>query len=280
MSTTPDNSRAYVWQDGDAFRAPVGTLYPTDPWAQPPLTGLLAGVPTAWDPFGGIQAGFSNDGSQELKKHNIFNKRKNVYAVSRGTREDSVKFRAVDYSKAAVLTALQGGSIVKVGDTFEWRGGNSEEFAFMFTLADPSSGAVDRIGFWTPKATLATPPPRSFTGEDLDGWEMEIIALEELRPISNFNPLGDIAVKFLVGVGVATAGTFVLIYDGHTTAPIPYDATPAAVKAALVALDDGYGAADWDVVADSAGWLITTPGGLLQGNGSALTGGALSLTAA
>ncbi|WP_336791771.1 hypothetical protein [Gordonia malaquae] len=191
MSTTPDNSKAYVWQDGDAFRAPVGTALPADPWAAPPLvTGTSPGV--TWDPFGGIQAGFQLDPQQDVKKHKIFNKRESSYAISRGPREDTTKFRATDYSKAAVLTALLGGSIVETSpgsDVFEWIEGSAEEFALLWILADPSNASADRTGFYTPKATLATPPPRAFTGEELDGFELEILSLAPLRPISNFNPL-------------------------------------------------------------------------------------------
>ncbi|GAC59343.1 hypothetical protein [Gordonia sihwensis] len=189
MSTTPDNSKAYVWQDGDAYRAPAGTALPEDPWAHPLVTGTSPGV--TWDAFGGIQAGFNLEPNQDIKKHTIFNKRDSTYALSRGPREDTTKFRAVDYSKAAVLTSLLGGEIVQVGtsEVYKWVGGNAEEFALIWTLADPSNASTDRVGFYTEKATLSSPPPRTFAGEDLDGWEFEILALSPLVPISNWNPL-------------------------------------------------------------------------------------------
>lgn len=191
MSTTPDNNKAYVWQDGDAFRAPVDTPLPTDPWAAPPIKSGISPDEVTWDPFGGIQAGFNLEPNQDIKKHKIFNKRDASYALSRGPREDTTKFRAVDYSKAAVLTSLLGGSIVKVGssDVWEWVGGQAEEFALLWILADPSNASTDRTGFYTPKATLSSPPPRGFTGEELDGWDLEILSLAPLRPITNFNPL-------------------------------------------------------------------------------------------
>ncbi|MGB6246112.1 hypothetical protein [Gordonia sp. (in: high G+C Gram-positive bacteria)] len=192
MSTTPDNSKAYVWQDGDAFRAPAGTALPADPWMAPPLTSGVSPNEVPWDAFGGIQAGFNLEPNQEIKKHTIFNKRDSTYALSRGPREDTTKFRAVDYSKAAVLTTLLGGQIVQVGatDVYKWIGGQAEEFALIWTLADPSNASTDRVGFYTEKATLSSPPPRAFTGEELDGWELEILALSPLIPISNWNPLG------------------------------------------------------------------------------------------
>lgn len=84
---------------------------------------------------------------------------------------------------------------------------------------------------------------------------------------------------FTVGVGAATAGTFTLSYGGKTTAPIAYNATVAAVKAALVALDDGLVDADWPAVTGAAPtWVVTTPGGTLTGTGTGLTGGAFAIT--
>ncbi|AON97381.1 major tail protein [Gordonia phage Meyran] len=189
MSTTPDNSKAYVWQDGDAFRAPVGTALPAAPFVTPLVTGTSPGV--TWDAFGGIQAGFERTPEQDVKKHRIFNYRNAAYAISRGPLENTTKFRAVDYSKASVLTVLNGGSIAEIGSTdhFEWNIGDGEEFAFFWALAAPSNASEDRIGFYTPKATLATPPPATFNGEELDGWDLEIVSLAPLKPISNFNPL-------------------------------------------------------------------------------------------
>ena len=83
-----------------------------------------------------------------------------------------------------------------------------------------------------------------------------------------------------VGVGGATAGTFTLTLGGKTTASIAFGATIAAVKSALVALDDGYGASDFTVTGTAGAYVVTVPGGVLTGDGSGLTGGALTITAA
>lgn len=81
--------------------------------------------------------------------------------------------------------------------------------------------------------------------------------------------------------GTPSAGTFTLTYDGRTTTGIAYNAAASAVKAALVALDDGYGTADWTVTGSAGGpYTVTTPGGALTGSGSGLTGGALTVAAA
>ncbi|WP_454174990.1 hypothetical protein [Gordonia sputi] len=190
MSTTPDSTKAYVWQDGDAFRAPAGTALPANPFSDtlPLVTGTAPGVP--WKAYGGIQAGFEQTPDQEIKKHKIFNKRNSIYAMSRGAREDTVKFKAVDFTAATVLTSLCGGSITQIGTTgiYEWIQGTSEEFALLFRLGDPSNASTNRFGFYTKRATLATPPPRNFNGEDLDGFELEILAIDPLVPISNYDP--------------------------------------------------------------------------------------------
>ncbi|MFT4127291.1 MAG: hypothetical protein QM662_13820 [Gordonia sp. (in: high G+C Gram-positive bacteria)] len=190
MSTTPDSSKAYVWQDGDAFRAPAGTALPADPFSLTlPLTSGTSQI--EWKAYGGIQAGFNTTPDQDIKKIKIFNKRNSNYAISRGAREDTVKFKAVDFTAATVLTALCGGSITQIGTTgiYQWDQGNAEEFALLWRLADPSNSSTNRFGFYTPVATLASPPPRSFSGDDLDGFEFELLALEPMVPISNYDPL-------------------------------------------------------------------------------------------
>lgn len=85
---------------------------------------------------------------------------------------------------------------------------------------------------------------------------------------------------FSVGVGAATAGTFTLTWNGKTTSALAYNATAAAIKTALVALDDGYVAADFTTSGTAPTWSVTVPGGTVTGDGAALTGGALTITAA
>ena len=82
---------------------------------------------------------------------------------------------------------------------------------------------------------------------------------------------------FSVGVGAATAGTFTLTWNGQTTDTIAFNATNATVKTALVALDDGYKAADFTVTGAAGEYVITVPGGVVTGDGTALTGGALTV---
>jgi hypothetical protein len=78
--------------------------------------------------------------------------------------------------------------------------------------------------------------------------------------------------QYLTTLGTQASGTFTLTFKGKTTDPLPYNATSAAVKAALVALDDGYTAADWTVTGSAGGpYTVTTPGGLpITGSGASL----------
>lgn len=88
-----------------------------------------------------------------------------------------------------------------------------------------------------------------------------------------------IAKTWTVSVGAASAGAFTLSFRGQTTSALPYNSAGTAIKTALVALDDGYTAADWTVAGTASPWTITTPGGyaLTGAVSTALTGGALSV---
>lgn len=87
--------------------------------------------------------------------------------------------------------------------------------------------------------------------------------------------------EFVVTLGAPTAGTFDLSYRGHTTTPLAYNATAAALKSALAALDDGFESAAWVVTGAAGGpYQVTTPGGSLSGSGTGLTGGSLVISIA
>lgn len=90
--------------------------------------------------------------------------------------------------------------------------------------------------------------------------------------------------KQSVAIDPTTSGGHLhLTWGGHTTDAIAYDAAAADVKAALVAMDDGYTSSDWDVtggpgpasawVVEFKGALGLAPRALLTGDGTALTGG-------
>lgn len=87
--------------------------------------------------------------------------------------------------------------------------------------------------------------------------------------------------QYTVGVGAASAGTFTLSYGGvGPSSTIAFNAAGSAVKSALVAIDDGYTASDFSVTGSAPTWTVTVPssGKALTGDGTGLTGGALTVT--
>ena len=79
---------------------------------------------------------------------------------------------------------------------------------------------------------------------------------------------------YTVNFGGASSGNATLTWRGRTTATIAHNASNAAVKSALVALDDGHDAADWTVTGSAGNYVVTTPaGGALTGDGTGLVGG-------
>lgn len=77
--------------------------------------------------------------------------------------------------------------------------------------------------------------------------------------------------------GVPTGGGFTLLWNGHETAVIAYNAAAAAVKSALVAMDDGFDASDWTVTGATAlptgPITIIAPFGSVTEGTNTLTGG-------
>lgn len=74
--------------------------------------------------------------------------------------------------------------------------------------------------------------------------------------------------------GSPTGGDFTLKVNGVSTAAIAYNATAAAVKSALVAVDDGLAAADFTVSGSSGGpYTVVVPASISLGSAAGLTGG-------
>ncbi|AJD82611.1 major tail protein [Mycobacterium phage Neos5] len=102
------------------------------------------------------------------------------------------------------------------------------------------------------------------------------------EPAADVAPDQDEGTAYTLGTtGSVTAGTLKVKVNGVETAAIDWDATASEVKDALVAVDDGHGAADWTV---TDGPLpgdveIVPPAGVVLTLGTvALTGGSASLS--
>ncbi|WP_009473874.1 hypothetical protein [Rhodococcus sp. JVH1] len=184
MSTYADPKKAVTYLDGDGFRAPAGTAFPGAAiFASPVVTPAVTGPPSipavTWDPFGGIQKGLDLNPTRELKEHEVFNYRDSAYDVTTGPLKERLKFRAVDRSKATTLTRLEGGSVVEIeaDEVYEFIRGAGEDFAFIWRAMD----FRHKTALYCERVRLVTPPPRSFSGQDLDGWEFELLALAKVR---------------------------------------------------------------------------------------------------
>ncbi|MDF3308712.1 hypothetical protein P3H15_27215 [Rhodococcus sp. T2V] len=189
MSNFANPQDAYAWLDGDAFRGTAGAGIPTNVFTLTgttlPLTPAVTGPPAipavTWPAFGGVEAGIQKTPSQNVTKLHAANYRKAPYKVIREPLDDTFKFRALDYSKASVLTALQGGSIEEVGTgtgIYEWVIEEAEEFAFLWV----SKQASDGVAFYCERVTLGAPVPSTVAdGKSIDGFDFEIINLAPVR---------------------------------------------------------------------------------------------------
>lgn len=128
--------------------------------------------------------------------------------------------------------------------------------------------------------TLKPLPDGIFMGVQ-DGEYQPIIKAEWIGGPGYAALYGSPVSQYLVTLGSPSAGNFTLGLDtAADSGNIAYNiGTAANLKAALVAIDDGYTASDWTVTGSSGGpYTVTTPGGrVLLGSGAGLTGGTFSI---
>lgn len=178
MSTNANPNAAHIWLDGDAYRGEAGMNLPADPFADK-VEGMI--------PFGGIEAGFEPSDEQTVDMKEIFNYRIGAYKISRKPLKEGIKFRAVDQSEATTLTRMMGGKIKKVGDNYVLEKGNGEEFSLLVRLDDGDESMV----LFSPRVTLKAPPTRTgLDGENIDGWEFDLAALDPFVEILPVLPAG------------------------------------------------------------------------------------------
>lgn len=191
MSTHIDPSKARLWLDGDAFRAPVGTALPTD---------IMAADLTGWDAFGGIKAGFTITTEREREALDVWNNESgSPYRYKDQPPQPTIAMRPVDNSKATALTLLNGGTITEVmqsdGTTpagyYEWNEGTDREFALILRVVDGDQ----KKAYLIERGELANIPTETLNAEDLEGWDMEVSPLSpasgnpSIRKFTTYNPL-------------------------------------------------------------------------------------------
>ena len=183
MSTYADSSKARVWEDGDAFRAPTGTAVPANIFA-----GSLAG----WDAYGGIRAGFKVTKDQTIDDLDIWNNKTGAaYKTKKQPVKPTIALEPVDNSKATILTLLRGGSIVAANGGFEHIEGDDEDFAIIIRVYDGSEAKA----YYIEKGELGSIPEETMDGQDIEGWPLEIKPLappsggDAVRKFTSSNPL-------------------------------------------------------------------------------------------
>lgn len=194
--TTADPSKAYLWLTGDAYRAPADTKLPEG--------DLLAEAIKGWDAYGGIEAGFEQTSEQSVTEKQVFNYRKAPYKIARDPLKEGIKFRAVDNTKATLLTRAQGGKIIKQGEHYAIEKGVGEEFAIFIRVEDGTDAAF----FYSPRVTLKAPATRAaIDGQNIDGWEFDV---------SFLSPMVEIIPALPEGVTVDEAGSAGTEVSGST----------------------------------------------------------------
>jgi hypothetical protein len=181
MSTYADSSKAALWLDGDAFRAPAATAVPTD---------IFAASLVGWEAFGGIQAGFNVARPRNIERLTIWNK-DGTYRTRKDDEEPLIGLRPVDLSKAAALTLLRGGSLVSSNGGYEWVEGTEEFFALIVRVVD----GTRKKAYYVEKGEMPVFPEDVLNDEALYGWDMEITPLvpasggKPVRHWTDSNPL-------------------------------------------------------------------------------------------
>ncbi|GAA2774097.1 fibronectin type III domain-containing protein [Saccharopolyspora taberi] len=222
MSTHIDSSKARLWLDGDAFRAPAGTPLPTNIWAD-----TLPG----WDAFGGIKAGFEIETERETTPLDVWNNTSGAaYRNKKDPAKPTIKLRPVDYSNATVLTLLTGGSISETSTgsgMWEWIEGDDPEFATILRLVDGDK----KKAYFVERGELANIPTETMNAEDLEGWDLEVAPLapasgnKAVRRFTSWNPLsgasGDTIAPTAptnLAAGTITANSVALTWTASTDA--------------------------------------------------------------
>lgn len=189
MSDFANPDKARLWLDGDAWRAPAGTVLPADIFADT--------LETAWVPFGGIKAGFTLTVSQDTTDVDVWNNKSGApYKRIKQPPSPSIALRPVDYSKATVLTLLRGGSVAETAvdsGMFELIEGDAEQFAIVLRVVD----GTHQKAYYIAKSELTNVPEETMgADDDVEGFDLEIGPLaptgggKAVRKFLTENPIG------------------------------------------------------------------------------------------
>jgi len=259
---------------GYVYVAPVGTAAPSPAQLKAlNLNNPASWVVNGWESVGHTSRGtlpeFGFDGGSTEVKGSW--QKKKLREVS---TEDPVDFVTVvlhQFDENA-LSLYYGDNNSATPGVFAYKGGQTNEKALLIIIED---GTL-RLGHHAFKASIKRDDAIDLPVDDFASFPVKFTYLDYLteppftwisEDLFNVTP----ALPHLV-LGGATGGTFTLKVNGVDTADIAWNASAAAIKSALVAVDDGISASQVTVTAASGGFDIDIPANLAVGV-SALTGG-------
>jgi hypothetical protein len=189
-------AEAVLWVDGDVWRGPGGAVVPAAPFATSAVQTGDA-TPVAMSAFGAVKAGFNIVPTQDVKTYDVWNNESGgPFFEHEGPTITRIRFRCSQYSKAAILTKLRGGSISETAPSsgvWKWnKASNGEEFSLLLQMRGPNN---KKMAYWIERGKLSKEPEEVKNDDDLDGWEFEITCLsptvetQAIVPLTNWNPL-------------------------------------------------------------------------------------------
>ena len=272
---------------GYLFIAPVGTARPSPAEIDSLNLDTFATLVSAgWEQIGHTSRDdmpeFGYDGG-DTEMIGTWQKKRLREVESGDPVADSVTITLVQFDKLA-LELYFGKDSSTTSGVFDVDGKfKPVEKALLIVIVDGDT----RLGFHASKASIKREEAIDLPVDGLTGLPVKASFLDMTgRPLYSWISeallgAGASPSQYNVSFGGATAGSAVLSANGQPTTTIPYSATPAAVKSALVALDDGFTAADWTVTGSAGAYVVSVPPGVvLTGDGTGLTGGTLTITPA
>lgn len=272
-----DASKTFVGRPtitGGIWRIPQHLILPTTAYAPRPAGAIRLG--------GVSDEGYTYQSERSVEKKKDWNGDK-VRSIQTD-KDDTLEITFIEFLNPNVMALAYGSNNVTVEAATTQHGTHiavrdvSEVLDHGAFLIDTFDGKVKRRRC-VPDAQPSTIDPITEAPGDWSVYKITFDLFPDSQGATNYvyTELNDklSSLGYILDLGGATAGTFTLISGGNTTDPIGFDATAAAIKTALVNLDDGFKASDWTVSGTGGEFTITVPtgSGPLSGDGGLLTGG-------
>lgn len=266
---------------GYVYVGPVGTAAPS-PAA---LKGLALDTPEGWAATGWTSVGHTSRGTLpefgfdggDLEMKGSWQKKK----LREIMKDDAVDYLTVvlhQFDEAALALYYGENNSAVEGVFGVASGAGPLERAGFVVIED---GDV-RLGFHFHKSNVKRDDKIELPIDDLAALPIKFTFLdhnsEDLFSWINEDMFNAAPSLPVLALGSATGGTYTLKVNGVATASIAYGANAAAIKSALVAVDDGISASQVTVTADGSDFEIDIPAVLTIGVDSTTGGTGITLS--